>query len=94
MRYNQIVERTEKDVTQDEVNRIPQYIHFLVTKYRRTNIQAADIYHDIILKGQDGWFKWIEENIFPIWKEYGYPEISSPGWGEVEQTIKERIFKI
>jgi hypothetical protein len=94
MRYYQINERTEENISQDEVNRVPNMIHMLITTHRRVNIQAADIYHDAIMKGTDVWFKWIEENIFPIWKELGYPEISSPGWGELERLVKERILKI
>lgn len=81
-------ERTEDQVTSDEISLVVGSVQNLVTQYKSTQRKATDIYHDVMMKGQI--IPWMEEHFVPIWEKYGYPEIGQPAWGE---TQKEFISK-
>lgn len=85
MRYQEIVERTEDEVSSDEISLAIMSLQNLIARYRRSQRKAADIYHDIQMKGQ--LIDWLQEHFVPIWEKYGYPEIGKPAWGQVEQDF-------
>ena len=80
-----VTERTEDQITADEISLVVGSVQNLISHYRRTQKKAADIYHDIQMQGM--LTDWMEENFVPIWEKYGYPEIGQPAWGEVQQEF-------
>lgn len=91
MRYSELTERTEDDVRSDEISLVIMSMQNLITKYKRSNIKAADLYHDVQLKGQ--LVSWLEEHFVPIWERYGYPPIGQPAWGEVEAEFINKYLR-
>jgi hypothetical protein len=77
-----MTERTEDEIADDEISLVIMSVQNLISKYRRSQNKAADIYHDVMMTGQ--LITWMEENFVPIWEKHGYPPIGQPAWGEVE----------
>ena len=84
-----MTERTEDEVSPDEISIVIMTMQNLIGRYRRVTRPAADLYHDVQMKGQ--LVDWMQENFVPIWEKYGYPEVGQPAWGEVEREVIDRF---
>src|SRR6056297_2127473 len=82
-------ERTEDEVADDEISLVIASMQNLISKYKRSFRPAADLYHDVQMKGQ--LIPWMEENFVPIWEKHGYPPIGQPAWGDVEREVIDRF---
>src|SRR6056297_1553892 len=82
-------ERTEDEVEQDEISLVITAMQNLISRYKRSHLPAADLYHDVQMKGQ--LVDWMQENFVPIWERHGYPPVGQPAWGEVEREVIERF---
>ena len=91
MRYQQLTERTAEEVADDEISLVIASMQNLISRYKRSQRKAADLYHDVQLKGQ--LVDWMQEHFVPIWEKHGYPPIGQPAWGEVEQEVITRYLR-
>ena len=81
-------ERDETEIDSVEISEVVGAMENMVTRARRTNLKAADLYHDVIKKGT--WVDWLQEHFVPIWEEYGYPLIGTRDWGKVEEQFRRK----
>lgn len=86
-----MTERTEDEVADDEISLVITAVQNLISRYKRSSRSAADLYHDVQMKGQ--LIPWMEENFVPIWEKYGYPPIGQPAWGEVEEEFISKFLR-
>lgn len=84
-KYINLFERTAEEIPEHELGLFISTMKNLVSDYRRSNRKAANIYHDIMMKGN--FVDWLQTYIEPIWEKYEYPEIGEPAWGEFEHTV-------
>jgi len=91
MRYREITERTEDEVGSDEISLVIMAVQNLISKYKRTHRPAADLYHDVQLKGD--LVDWMQEHFVPIWEKHGYPPIGQDQWGEVEREFIDQYLR-
>lgn len=88
MRLHQLTERTADEVSSDEISILIMTVQNLISRYKRSQRAAADLYHDVQLKGQ--LVDWMQEHVEPIWEKYGYPPIGQPAWEKVEREIIDK----
>lgn len=82
-------ERTEDQVQDHEISLVIAAVQNMISRYKRFNRPAADLYHDVQMKGH--LIDWMQENFVPIWERHGYPEIGQPAWEQVEREFIDKF---
>lgn len=85
--------RTADQIKSDEIGLFVSTMMNLVTRYRRSQTKAADVYHDIMMKSRDDFTNWLEKTAVPIWEKHGYQEIGSHGWGKFQREFIDTYLK-
>jgi hypothetical protein len=86
-----VTERKESDVTQDELESIFDSMKFIISKGRRSNNNAADLWHDVIMKGKG--LDWFNDVILPEYEKAKYPRFGSPEYGKWERDITKKYIR-
>jgi hypothetical protein len=82
-------ERDESEVTESELRSIYDSLRHIISKGKRFNVNATDLWHDVILAGKG--IDWFNETIIPEYEKAKYPLFGSPAYGEWERDITLRI---
>lgn len=86
--------RKESDIPQWEFQEAASILRRIVEKNRRGSKGAANVYHDVIAKGDDAWEDFLDKKFLPIWKYYGYPRVSSGQWSKAEWKFMNDVLDV
>lgn len=87
MRINEIKRRDEQDIPDGEIGLFIASMQNMVNKHKSSMTKSTDLYLDVMMKGK--FVDWLQDNVVPIWKKHGYPEVGgSQEWGKFEEEVK------
>ena len=90
--YVKAQNRKDKEMEQSRKESLfVKNVESLVSRYRSSNRKAADVWHRHRRRGDEAWYKWLNDNVVDIWEKAGLPDSGNRKWQRVEDEIVVRF---
>lgn len=82
-------EMSQDEVTGDAENIFVSQVRAMITRYKRTNHKALDLF-ELMQRRPDAFWDWLEQDAGELWEKHNYvSNVGSREWGAFQEEFKK-----